>query len=343
MKNLQILGIVISFGIIIYCYARYKAQRYRKIDLFIGFVIFTGLLTISVYPPAGDIFKNMLSMKYRWFATLAISNFILFILFFYLLGLLNNNNRTIGELVRALAKSEYKKEYANKEMSGGIAIVIPAYDEEKNIQNVLTKIPDNVLGYNVRPIVIVDGTTDRTNEIVKANEHAVTSHLINRGQGDSLRTGFEIALEEGVDIVVTMDADGQHRPDELERLIKPLVDGEADYVMGSRFLGSYADRGGARHLGIIIFSRLISFLTGIRITDATNGFRAIWARDIAKLKLQEDRFNAPELIIEAAKKGLRIKEVPVTILSRFEGESKKPRGLKYPFGFGMTILKTWLR
>ena len=101
--------------------------------------------------------------------------------------------------------------------------------------------------------------------------------------------------------------------------------------------------GAARHIGIVFFSALISALTGVRITDCTNGFRAIRASGLARLELRENRFSAPELIIEAAQKDLRIKEVPVTILTRQEGKSKKPRSWRYPVGFAWVILRTWLR
>jgi glycosyltransferase involved in cell wall biosynthesis len=166
---------------------------------------------------------------------------------------------------------------------------------------------------------------------------------MNRGQGDALRTGFEIALAEGAEIVMTMDADGQHQVSDIAKLVQPIVDGEADYVMGSRFLGEYEDRGGFRHAGIMIFTVLLNLFTRARITDCTNGFRAIRASSLTKLELHEDRFSAPELIIEAVKKGLRIREVPVHIARRAAGESKKPRQLEYPLGFLRAMLQTWLR
>ena len=142
---------------------------------------------------------------------------------------------------------------------------------------------------------------------------------------------------------MTMDADGQHQADDMPSLVQPVIDGEADYVMGSRFLGEYEESGGWRHAGIVVFTKAINLLGGVNLTDCTNGFRAIRASSLEKLELNEDRFNAPELIMEAAKKGLRIKEVPVTILKRAAGESKKPPRLGYPLGFLATIVRTWLR
>jgi hypothetical protein len=129
----------------------------------------------------------------------------------------------------------------------------------------------------------------------------------------------------------------------MEKLVAPIVQDQADFVMGSRFLGEYEDRGGARHLGILGFTWLINLLGGVHISDCTNGFRAIRATSLAQFELREDRFNAPELIMEAARHKCRIAEVPVTIARRVAGESKKPRSFRYPLGFFRTIFEVWLR
>jgi glycosyltransferase involved in cell wall biosynthesis len=255
----------------------------------------------------------------------------------------NHNRRTVGELIRALAQSRYTQEQRQPGIDREVAIVIPAYNEEDNIGQVLEALPDRVLGYAVRPLVVVDGSNDRTAEVVRQGGYDVALHVLNRGQGDALRTGFDIALSERADIVVTMDSDGQHRPAELGRLVKPVIDNEADFVMGSRMLGEYEDRGGSRHVGIVFFSSLISVLIGQRITDCTNGYRAIRGGDLGKLKLQESRFSAPELLIEAGRNRLRIREVPVTVVRRSTGASKKPPRLGYPLGFLRAIVQAWLR
>jgi len=100
--------------------------------------------------------------------------------------------------------------------------------------------------------------------------------------------------------VVTLDADGQHCPEEVERLVASILEDEVDFVIGTRFLGGYEERRSARHFGIVGFSSLISLLCGVRITDCTNGFRAIRASMLARMDLNENQFSAPELIIEAA-------------------------------------------
>jgi hypothetical protein len=136
-----------------------------------------------------------------------------------------------------------------------------------------------------------------------------------------------------------MDADGQHRPDEIPRLVEPVLAGRADYVQGSRYTGRYDDAGGARDTGVRGFTWLINRVSGAGITDCTNGFRAIRVESLGRLRLEEDRFSAPELILESARQGLRIAEVPVHVRARALGQSKKPRRLGYPLGFLRVIVQ----
>jgi glycosyltransferase involved in cell wall biosynthesis len=224
-----------------------------------------------------------------------------------------------------------------------VAIVMAAYNESGSVGEVVASLPREVCGLPVRAVVVDDGSRDETAQEARCAGAIVGSHRRNLGQGDALRTGFAVADRLGAQVVVTMDADGQHDPAELPVLVGPVVAGEADYVQGSRFLGRYDDAGSARDLGIRGFTRLIVLLTRARITDCTNGYRAVDGRSLARLRLVEDRFSAPEIVIQAAGQGLRIREVPVHIRSREVGESKKPRGLGYPLGFLGAILRSWGR
>jgi glycosyltransferase involved in cell wall biosynthesis len=171
----------------------------------------------------------------------------------------------------------------------------------------------------------------------------VVSHVVNRGQGDALRTGFAIAQAEKSEVVINLDADGQYKPEELDRLVKPIIEGKADFVLGSRFMGFYEESGSVRHLGVVFFSRMISLLTGVKVSDCTNGYRAIRVSELHKLNLREDRFNANEIILEALKHKLRFEQVPVSMMTRAAGETKKPPKLAYPLGVFRVIISTWLR
>jgi glycosyltransferase involved in cell wall biosynthesis len=224
-----------------------------------------------------------------------------------------------------------------------LAVVMAAYDEAGSVGPVIGSLPDAVCGLTVYPLVVDDGSGDATAAEARAAGAVVGRHTRNLGQGDALRTGFALAEELGADVVVTMDADGQHDPAQLPDLVGPVVAGEADYVQGSRFLGRYDDAGGARDLGIRGFTRLIRVLTGAPITDCTNGYRAVAGSGLARLQLVEDRFSASEILIQAAGHGLRIREVPVHIRSREVGESKKPRGLGYAWGYLGAIVRSWAR
>jgi glycosyltransferase involved in cell wall biosynthesis len=224
-----------------------------------------------------------------------------------------------------------------------VALVMPAYEEGGSVGHVVGSLPDTLCGLDACAIVIDDGSADDTAERALGAGAIVGSHSRNLGQGDALRTGFAVAERLGARVVVTMDADGQHDPTELPSLVGPVVAGDADYVQGSRFLGRYDDAGGARDLGIRGFTWLIRLLARADITDCTNGFRAIDGSSLTRLRLVEDRFSAAEILIEAAGRGLRIREVPVHIRSRGVGSSKKPRGLSYASGFLGAIIRSWAR
>jgi len=247
-------------------------------------------------------------------------------------------DRTVGDLVVGQAIAGVGELMPVTEPT--IAVVIPAYNEADGIVEVLHELPDTLAGMRVEPIVVVDGGTDDTAAVARAAGFITAVHPANRGQGDALRTGFSVALALGAEIVMTMDADGQHRPDQMIDLVTPIVDDRADYVQGSRFRGDYDDQGGARDLGIRGFTALINRVGRTDITDCTNGFRAVRAKSLATMHLTEPRFSAPEIIIEASRNGLRILEVPVHIRSRSHGESKKPRRLGYPLGFLGVIVRT---
>jgi glycosyltransferase involved in cell wall biosynthesis len=166
---------------------------------------------------------------------------------------------------------------------------------------------------------------------------------VRRGGGLALRVGYEVALQLGAEIVVTLDADGQHKPEEMDIMIKPIVDGEADYVNGSRLLGAFEKESTIRHLGVHFFSRVVTLLTGQRITDPSSGYRAARADLLEKLALTQDQFWSTEILIEALRQHARVTEVPVTFLARRGGVTKKPKSLRYGWNFSKVIVKTWLR
>jgi len=193
-----------------------------------------------------------------------------------------------------------------------IYIVIAAYNEEKSIVNVIKSLKKE--GYH-NIIVVDDGSKDKTYELCQKEGVYVIYHIINRGQGAALKTGIDYALLKGADILVTFDADGQHRADEIKKLVQPVEEGEVDVALGSRFLDSETKVPFFKKLilkGGIIFTWIFS---GIRLTDTHNGFRAFSRKAAQQIEITQDRFeHASEIIDEIARKKIRFKEVPVTIV-----------------------------
>ena len=346
-EHVRIAGVVVAALFAGYGIVRYRRGGWSRFDLLLSLLIAAGVTLISLLPQVGEIFVRLFGLENRAFALLSFSTLLLFGLFLYLLGRVREASRRSGEIVTGLAVNQYAERYLDRssqqEGRREILIIIPAYDEEGGIREVLCRVPESLLGYEVKTVVVDDGSSDATAAITREEGFPVVSHVVNRGQGDALRTGFAIAQLERADIVINLDADGQYKPEEIERLVKPIIDDEADFVLGSRFMGFYEEAGSVRHVGVVFFSKMISILTGTRISDCTNGFRAIRVSELHKLDLVEDRFNATEIILEALKNKLRFAQVPVTMLSRAAGETKKPPKLAYPLGVFRVIISTWLR
>lgn len=222
-------------------------------------------------------------------------------------------------------------------------VVIPAHNEEESLPAVLSAVPHSAAGLTLVPLVIADGCDDATEEVARQGGATVLSLRPRRGSGAAVRLGFRAAVVVSAAVVVTLDADGQHDPAEIPRLLERLVHSDADVVQGSRVLGVLGAAPRLRRLGIGLFARVISRATGTRITDPSTGFRAIKTNALTGLDLRQDQFYVSELIVEAARKGLKIAEVPTTGRARSAGKSKKPRSLGYAWGFGKALVRTWLR
>jgi hypothetical protein len=346
-EHVSVAGVVIAGLFAVYGVTRYRRGGSR-LDLLLSLLIALGVVLVSVVPQLFEPVSRLLGLENRAFALLGLANLLLFALFLNMLGRVREASRRNGEIVTGLAVREYSEKYLSPEERaeghpGEILIVVPAYDEEGGIQGVLRRVPDEVLGHEVKTVVVDDGSADATAAIARAEGVPVVTHVVNRGQGDALRTGFAIAQTERSQVVVNLDADGQYKPEELDRLVKPIIEGKADFVLGSRFMGFYEESGSVRHIGVVFFSRMISLLTGVKVSDCTNGYRAIRVSELHKMNLREDRFNANEIILEALKHKLRFEQVPVSMMSRAAGETKKPAKLAYPLGVFRVIISTWLR
>lgn len=346
MSTIRYIGVIISFAFFLFSIFRYKSGKLRRIDLFIFFGISLAIFLISLQPNIVNFITAPLTGGYeqanRLIAIIIVSNFIIYGLILKQFLRINSVDRNLGRLVEALAVSQYKED---KKISNikKIIVVIPAYNEEENIGNVLKRIPEKIRNHKIEPLVVVDGATDNTEKVAREMGASVIVNKINRGGGAALRAGYQTALNQEAEIVVTLDADGQHRPEEIERLVIPIINNEVDFTSGSRILGKQEKNSRIRQSGIVFFNILISILLLRRITDCSNSFRALKVNELAKLDLKEDQFHSTELIIDAVKKDIRFKEVPVSVLKRYSGESKKPGSLIYGWSFFKTIMKTWFR
>jgi glycosyltransferase involved in cell wall biosynthesis len=189
-------------------------------------------------------------------------------------------------------------------------VIVPAFNEAQAIASVLADLRRT--GHQI--VVVDDGSTDTTADLAMQAGATVVRHPINLGQGAALQTGITFALSEGADFVVTFDADGQHRADDITALLDALVGERADFALGSRFLGRAANIPTSRRLllqAAIWFTRIT---TGLAITDAHNGLRAMTRRGAQAISLRQNRMaHASEILDQIAASALKYVEVPITI------------------------------
>jgi hypothetical protein len=224
-----------------------------------------------------------------------------------------------------------------------VVIVIAAYNEEGPIGGVVKALPATVCGLATVALVVVDGSSDGTAQAAREAGALVCDVPVNRGQGAALRLGYRAARQGGAKYIVTTDADGQYNPDEIEPLLRPILAGEADFVTGSRKLGSQETKDPIRRLGVRFFAASISALTGQRITDTTFGLRVMRAEVTAAVLLDQPQYQASELLIGAISRGFRVAERPATIHRRTIGQSKKGHNFFYGLRFAGVVLRTWWR
>lgn len=208
-----------------------------------------------------------------------------------------------------------------------VLIIIPAYNEEKNILDVVNTVKEFRMKHTenqVDYIVINDGSIDDTENICKKNSINVITLAMNLGIGGAVQTGYILAQKKGYDIAIQFDGDGQHDINYLDRLIEPIILGQADFTIGSRFLENTSEfRSTAiRRVGIKYLSFLIKSLTRKRITDPTSGFRAANRKVIQYFAMNYPiDYPEPESIVTLLNLNFKIKEMPVNMFERIGGKS----------------------
>jgi len=224
-------------------------------------------------------------------------------------------------------------------------VIIPAHNEEASLPVTLAEVRAKAPGVDL--LVVDDGSRDGTSRVAREAGIAVVRHPVNLGVGGALQTGFRFAYDEGYDIGVQLDADGQHDPAFLPALLAPVVEGRCDVSIGSRYVQSSGYRAPLnRRLGMMLFSGVVQMALGQRITDTTSGFRAYnrAVMQVCQHDFPKDFPDAP-LLIALARHGFRIAEVPVMMRERQAGESFYTLGkqLYYPYKNLLASLMAFIR
>ncbi|MBE2939221.1 glycosyltransferase family 2 protein [Anoxybacillus flavithermus] len=204
-----------------------------------------------------------------------------------------------------------------------VIVFLPAHNEEGAIGDVIRRIPRHIQpNIDVYVLVVDDGSTDRTVDVAKrAGADFIYRHEQNRGLGAAVRTGLQQCVELGADIGVMIDADNEYPPEQIPDLIMPILHGEADYTMGSRFLGTIRGMKWHRRIGNYMFTLLQSLLLKTWIYDGQSGMRAFSRQAMEEAEIIHDYNYAQVLTLNLVRKGFRLKEVPIVYQVRTTGQS----------------------
>lgn len=344
--GLRIFGAVVAALLVVLTVRRRAKGQLRRGELMAVLGVAAGLLVAAIAPDLLTPLLGVLGFEpgglRRIIGLLVISN--LFTLALVIRGFSRDEQLSseIGDLVDYMALRRLDDEGWTP-ATGGCAVVIPAFNEADNLPAVLKEMPPNLLGLEVNVFVVADGCTDDTETVARNLGATVIRRELRRGSGAAVRLGYLSALRSEAEVVVTLDADGQHDPKEMHDLVKPLLTGDADMVQGSRVLGSFEVESNVRKHGVRLFSRLLTFLGRTKVTDPSTGFRAMTSDALRRLDLRQDQFYVSEVILDASHKSLKVVEVPITFRKRASGATKKPSSLFYAWGFCKAIIGTWLR
>lgn len=252
------------------------------------------------------------------------------------------NRPQIDEVDRA-ALREFRDRYGDVALAP-VCVVIAAYNEAPGLPTVLSTMPTSVCGLPTDVVVVDDGSSDGT---AQAAREAGRGYLVacpeNRGQGAALRLGYRVARDFGARYIITTDADGQYDVGDFPAVLQPLLDGEADFVTGSRRLGHQHTRDRFRRAGVYVFAWIVSAFTGRSVTDTSFGLRAMRAEVTGAVTLNQPQYQSSELLLGVHSHGYRIAEVPATMHVRSAGTTKKGRNLVYGTRYARVVFGTWWR
>jgi Glycosyl transferase family 2 len=344
LTAIRVVGLVVAAAVA--AFAVWRRRSLRNADVLILLAVALGLALVSgteILDSLLGAFSFQQENNTRIIGVVVFATLILFLLVVRALAQGSRVSRELSAVLEGLAWEEFKLAGNAERFRDRIGVLVPAYNEAENIGQVLDRIPAEVCGAPTSVLVVDDGSRDPTADVARMHGATVARHVINRGGGAALRTGYRLMAESGASIVVTLDADGQHLPSEMARLVEPVISGEVAVAHGSRVLGEAEPNHPAREAGIVFFNKLVSFITRTKVSDCSNGYRAVRADVLPQLVLRQEQFHTSEFLIEALKRGIPAKEVPVTVANRLHGHSKKPAVVRYGLGFANAIVRAWLR
>lgn len=218
-----------------------------------------------------------------------------------------------------------------------VVAAIPCHDEAQFISDIVGR----ARKYVDHVVVIDDGSSDGTSHVAESAGATVVQHEGNKGPGAAYKSCFEAARTSGADVLITLDGDGQHDPDELPKILQPLLAGEADLVIGSRFLSDYEIRR-YRKFGIDVITWLFNLGSAVKVVDAQSCYRGYSRSALDRLHITEKGFGfSVELLVQARQKGLAIKEVPISCIYHPASHSINP--VIHGVGVALMVVKHRLR
>ncbi len=217
-----------------------------------------------------------------------------------------------------------------------IIAAIPCFNNEKSIADVVVRTKK----YVDEVIVIDDGSTDNTAKLAKNAGAGVLSHVVNKGYGEAIKSCFKVAQSNGADILVTIDGDGQHNPDEIQQVLNPIISEGAGLVIGSRFLNKNQEIPRYRKFGIRVITSVWNFGSKTKVTDAQSGFRAYSKEVIEKMNLSEKGMSVSIEILEKIRRNRwKIKEIPITCSYENNNSSLSKKAFWHGFSVAIAVLK----
>jgi len=208
-----------------------------------------------------------------------------------------------------------------RRIDGPVVLFVPARNEAPRLGAVLDRVPATVCGRPVVAVVVDDGSTDTTADVARAHGAVVVGHERNLGLGAAVRTGLRTAVDLGAVAVGFCDGDGEYDPAELAHLVAPIVAGDADYVVGSRFAGEIESMRPHRRVGNRVLTRWVGWMVRQSVTDGQSGFRVLSAEAAREVEIPHDYNYAQVLTVDLLGRGFRYREVPITYRFRTSGRS----------------------